>query len=378
MKKAFVSAVIAVGAMVSIAGAQANPKVYTPQFDNSPTNGDDVPAVQVWLDERSLRFGDFVRPYVATDPEAYLTVIRVTTDGQLRVLYPQYPNQQVKYQPGQFANDRLPITTTEAFSVRESNGTGFIFAIASYYRFNYRYYTTGARWSTARLSSAGRFGSPFQIVRSFVEEITEGSDSYSLDYVMYDTDASGYRSRYATRHRGYAFDDYYDMCLNAFGYAYNNYCRGYSGYGYPYIVVGTPRNPGERPPRKNMRIRPLVHDPVIPHAPRQPEPVEGRQATRDASDRFEAARQRRLRDTDASRGRTPSTIPMRERENQNSEPRIYRPENDSRRAQPRPEPMIAAPQRAPEPRIERSASPPPPPPRIERDQTPREKPRKDN
>jgi len=192
--------------------------------------------------------------------------------------------------------------------------------------------------------------------------------------VMYDTDASSYRSRYATRHRGYAYDDYYDLCLNAFGYAYNNtYCRGYGGYGFPYIVVSTPRNPGNPAPRKNMKIRPLVHDPVLPHAPRQPEPVEGRQATRDASDRLDASRLRRLRDTDGSRGRTPSTVPMREREHPNSEPRIYRPENDSRRAQPRPEPMVAAPQRAPEPRIERSA-----PSRIERDHTPREKPRKDN
>jgi hypothetical protein len=354
MKRVFVSALIAASAMASLAGAQASPKVYTPQFDNSPANGNDVPQVEVWLDERSLHFGDLVRPSVATDPEAYLTVIRVTTDGQLRVLYPQYPNQQVKYQPGQFANDRLPVTTTEAFSVRESNGTGFIFAIASYYRFNYRYYTTGARWSTTRLSSAGRFGSPFQIVRSFVEEITEGSDAYSMDYVMYDTDASGYRSRYAARHRYYAFDDYYDLCLNAFSYSYYNYCRGYSAYGTPYIIAGAPRYPGHPAPRKNMKIRPLVHDPVLPHPPREPQPVEGRQALPDR-DRFEAERQ----------GRLPSA------------PRIYRPEADAQRAKPRPEPMIAAPQPRPEPRIERRASPPPPP-RVERDPAPREKPRKDN
>ena len=377
MKKVVVSALIAASAAASLAGAQANPKVYSPQFDNSPVNGNDVPQVEVWLDERSLHFGDIVRPSVATDPEAYLTVIRVTTDGQLRVLYPQYPNQQVKYQPGQFASDRLPVTTTEAFSIRESNGTGFIFAIASYYRFNYRYYTAGARWSTARLSSAGRFGSPFQIVRSFVEEITEGSDAYSMDYVMYDTDASGYRSRYATRHRGYAFDDYYDLCLDAFAVSYYNYCRGYAAYGNPYIVVGTPRYPGNPAPRKSMKVKPLIHDPVLPHAPREPQPVEGRQAIPDR-DRFEAARQRRLRDNDAGRPRSPENVPMTERERP-SQPRVYRPDPDAQRARPRPEPMIAAPQPRPEPRVEqRRADPPPPPPRIEPERAPREKPGKDN
>ncbi|HEX6574105.1 MAG TPA: hypothetical protein VF042_03965 [Gemmatimonadaceae bacterium] len=372
MRHPLVSAFLMLASVTSAAGAQANPKVYTPQFDNSSANGDDVPAVQVWLDERSLHFGDLIRPSVATDPGAYLTVIRVTTDGQLRVLYPQYPSQQIEYQPGRFANDRLPINTTNAFSLTESNGTGFVFAIASYYRFNYRYYSSGNQWSIGRLASASRFGSPFQIVRSFVDEITEGSDSYSMDYVMYDMDQGQYRSRYATRHRGYAYDDYYDLCLNAFDYYYN-YCRGYSGYGYPYIVVGNPRplNPSAR---KNMKIRPLVHDPVLPHVPREPGVVEGLQAQPDRDrDRIEAARRERmLRRNDGTR-RGPSDVPRTERPM--NEPRIYRPEMDSRRAQPRPEPMVAAPQRMPAPRIERRAEPPP---RIERDPAPREKPRKDN
>jgi hypothetical protein len=245
MKKIVVAAVSAIFSIASVTHAQANPKVYSPQFDKeAQRSGDDVPQVRVWLDDNSLRVGDIIRPYAVTEPGAYLTVVRVTTDGELRVLYPQQPRNQTRYRDGQFANDRLPINGDAAWTVKEGSGNGFVFAIASYYKFDYSYYSnseTSQWWSTARLASAGRYGSPFEIVRRFVEEISEGSDSYSMDYIMYDVNANGYRSRYASRYRGYGYSDYVDLCYNSFSVSYYSYCRGY--YGYPFVVAGNPSTP---------------------------------------------------------------------------------------------------------------------------------------
>ena len=251
MTRSFVAALSAIVVASSLATAQANPKVYSPQFDNeSNQSSDDVPQVQVWLNQRGFRYGEEIRPYVQTEPGAYLTVVRVTSDGQLRVLYPRRPDYQARYKEGMFANDRLPDAADRAGYANEGTGNGFVFAIASYYRFNYGYYSNGSWWSNARLANAGRYGSPFEIVRRFIEEIMDGSDSYSMDYVMYDVIGDRYRSRYATRFANYAFNDYLDLCLNSFGYTYYNYCRGYGyGYGYefPTVVIN---NPNPRDPAK--------------------------------------------------------------------------------------------------------------------------------
>ena len=331
-KTGFVAAYAALFAIASAAQAQSEPRVYSPQFGNE--NESDVPQVQIWLDDKSFSYGDVIRPYVTTDPGAYLTIIRVTTDGSLHVLYPREPRDQVPYSSARFSNDRVPMTGTSGFAVRESTGNGFVFAISSYYRFNYSYYSNRGRWSTSRLASASRFGSPFQIVRSFVEEITEGSDSYSMDYVMYDVNGRTYRSRYASRFRNYAYGDYYDLCLNAFDRYYYSYCGGYGGYYNPYIVVRTPSNPVPHK-GKSMRGRPLVHDPVLPQ-PQQP--AVGHFPLPDPGERSAMARRERM-----LRDARPRVEPRME---SHDAPRAYRPPADApvsrpiQRSEPRAEPRI--------------------------------------
>lgn len=372
MKRAAFAAASSIIAFASLAHAQAEPRVYTPQFDNeAQQRANDVPQVQVWLNDRSLNYGDIIRPSVVTEPGAYLTVIRVTTDGELRVLYPRQPQNQTRYRDGQFANDRLPLGGDGAAYVRESTGNGFVFAIASYYRFDYSYYSNNnGWWSTARLANAGRFGSPFEIVRRFTEEIMNESSSYSMDYVMYDVNSNYYRSRYASRYRSYSFNDYLDLCLNTYSSSYYNYCHGYGyGFGYPLVVVGNP--PGGNPTTpntKSMRIRPLVPDPAVPHGPELTAPQGRFPVGSPSEDAAVARRERMLRD---ARPGTEPVQPMM-RPEPRGEPRM------EPRMQPRPEPRS-------EPRIEmRRADPPPPQPRVEvraappSPPPPRERPQKDN
>jgi hypothetical protein len=358
--------------------SQSSPRVYSPQFGDQATSDSDIPEVHVWLDDASFRAGDLVRPHVETDEDAFVTVFRVTTDGEIKVLYPSDPTRQEGYRSGMFSNDLIPVRSgqdgTTGFYIREGTGNGFVFAVASYFKFNYRYYSPNGQWSLARLASASRFGSPFQIVRSFVEEITEGSSSYSMDYVMYDVRATQYQSRYASRFRSYGYDDYYGLCLSAFGAFYSGYCRGYYGgyYAPGVIVVNQPSTP--RPNGSHRRMtKPLVPDPMVPSVPRDPVPAEGTVAT--SVSREQAAIERREK---AMREARPQVNPQVERQADppprvfRSQPTVSRPEPrvEAPRAEPRPAPRVESPRPMPSApaRVEvrnepvRPAPPPPPPP----------------
>lgn len=370
MRETGLLAALAIVSVGSVALAQSDPRAYTPRLGRGGAQSDDAPTVQVWLDERSYGFGDIIRPYVATESGAYLTVIRVSTDGELKVLYPARPSFPRRFREGQFPDDKLPLNSIDqSFYVRESAGSGFVFVIATFDRMNYSYYTSGNQWSYARLAGANRFGNPFQIARSFIEQVTTGD--YSMDYVMYDVDGARYRSRYASRYRHYANDDYLDLCLGAFDSWFRPYCRAYDGGHYgPYVIVNYPLQP--QPGKgKSMRVRRVVPDPVLPHrAPAEPHPLEGRLPTDDPAEEAAAAR----RDQMPSNARPriePRVQPL-------EEPRIYRPQPDPAitRRSPVSEPRYEPPrieQRRPDPspvaqpRVEvRNDPPPQPPPRQER------------
>jgi hypothetical protein len=367
------------------AQAQARPRVYTPdpQADNQ-AYPNDAPQVDVWLDEYTYRFGDIIRPRFIAEPGAYVTIVRVSSDGDLRVLYPRVPQLQVRYRDGDLAYDRIPVSSDGANYVKESRGTGFVFAIASFNRFNYSYYSSGNFWSTARLANAGRFGNPFQIMRSFAEETVGGNGDYSIDYEMYTVEGSQYRSRYASRYNSYSYNDYLESCLDTFGPSWYSYCSSRNHYYGPLIVVSNPpSNPSGS--RKNMRIKPLVVDPVVPNVPLHPQPLEGRlPVTNPSEDAAMARREQMLRSARPRVGGDTGGSSQ-------AAPRIYRPaaepsvsrpapRNDAPRAEPQVRRAEPPPQQQ-QPRVEVRNDPPqqaaPPPPRAEPSQKV-ERPHKDN
>ena len=323
------------------AGAQVRP-------DRDRVTGltaDFAPPVDLWLDQVSYDRGARMRPYFTTEPGAYVIVVRVTSDGELRVMYPTRPTEQRPYVLGQFANDRLPFSGDAALDLHESTGTGFVFAIASYRRFDFSQFSLGSRWNSAKLAQFGRYGNPFQIVNAFVDRMLPGNDEFSLDYEVYEVYSGGRRSAYGAGIYGstgyWALSDYHDACLSAFGYRRSYYCRSYRGGYYGPIIVANPGRP-RVPQGKLMRgPRPVVPDPLLPSPPMNPPPAEGRQAQSNAADR--AARdyyQRKVRSrTDDPRAwSAPQPV---NRDGPRSEPRapvIYRtiPQNEPR-SEPRPQ-----------------------------------------
>lgn len=304
-------------------------------------SSDFAPPIDLWLDQVSYDRGARMRPYFATEPGAYVVVVRVTSDGELRVMYPTRPSEQRPYVLGQFANDRIPFSSDAGLDLHESSGTGFVFAIASYRRFDFSPFSLGSRWNTARLAQFGRYGDPFQIVNGFVDRILPGNEDFSLDYELYEVYSGGRRSAYGAGIYGstgyWALGDYHAACLTAFGSRRSYYCRSYNGGYYGPFIVANPGKP--RAPRgKTMKgPRPVVPDPALPTPPNETPPAEGRQASPDAADR--AARdyyQRKLRTRTADPRvyAVPRSVDGGRREIQPRAPVIYR---TTPRSEPRPQ-----------------------------------------
>jgi hypothetical protein len=375
----FTASGLLLAAMASGLPAQtASPRVF------SPRESENAPQIDLWLDQVSYNIGDRIAPHFQSEAGAYVTIVRVTSDGEVRVLYPQEPRDQRQFEPAQLVNDRVPYSSLDRrFEVYESQGMGFVFAIASFSKFNYSYFTSGGDWSLNHLSSI-RYGDPFEIVRRFADRTLGDGSDFSMDYVSYQVYNDAPQSRYATRYAYNTYDDYYNSCLSAFGYGYTLYCQPYY-QDYPIVILTGPRGPRTNIPSDRhyagKHIRPRVGDPLVHGAPSEPQPVaEGRLPNNtSASEAAAASRRERLLKTATPRDRGAPNVDSRAVD---AAPRIYtaperttpdRPRYEPQRAAPAPrsEPeRVAPPVRSEPPRIEMRPEPPraqpaPPPPRVE-------------
>jgi hypothetical protein len=288
----FASALLVAGYASPSVAQTASPRVFSPEEETGY-----APPVDVWLDQTDYRYGARIRPHFRSEPGAYVTIVRVTTDGQLQILFPSRPGRQKALTVAEVKDDRVPFAGYPAFTVNESSGTGFVFAIASYRRFDYKYYSSGGQWDVFRLASSGRYGDPFEIMRTFVDLTLDDDAEFSMDYATYEVIDGGRRSRYSSRYSFATLDDYYDRCYSAFGLSFSYYCRNYGYYsGYYGPVIGVaPRAPAVAA-KSRPSVKPLVPDPVLPHMPREGEAAQGRQAAREPGEAAAYARERMLRE----------------------------------------------------------------------------------
>lgn len=294
--------------MLAAASSVSNAQVQPERDRPGRLESDFAPPIDLWLDQASYDRGARMRPFFSSEPGAYVVVVRVTSDGELRVMYPSRPNEHRPYFLGELANDRVPYDGDPSLNLHESSGQGFVFAIASYKRFDFSSFTQGRMWSTARLATFGRYGDPFQVVNKFIERVLPRTADFSLDYEVYEVYSRGSRSVYSTTSYGgrYGYssiDDYHDACLTAFGNRYSYYCRSYRGGYYGPIIVGNPGRPRTPtvPGSKMKRPRPVSPHPIVPESPIEPQPAEGRTPAADRADRAEQIERARDRYRDLER-----------------------------------------------------------------------------
>jgi len=146
----------------------------------------DAPGIRVWISSRDLfHRGDRPRVFYRTERDAFVTVLRVDTDGRVDVLFPRGPDDD-NYAYGGTTYAVSGSGRNEAFVVDDDPGVGYLFAVASEEPFDYHALLDGQRWDT-RLASGGRVhGDPLQTLEEMVvQTLPEGYTDFDTHLIPY-------------------------------------------------------------------------------------------------------------------------------------------------------------------------------------------------
>ena len=346
------------------------------------------PRVEIWTDRGDDPYasGQGVRVHFRTEQDAYVTILRIDTDGRVRVLFPREPWEDNFARGGR--DYEVPgRDSRDAFYIDDSPGVGYIFAVVAGDAFVYDALENHDHWDYRAISDGRVHGDPYVAVTDLAERIVPAG------YGDWDYDLAPY---YVQRHYDYPRFLCYD-CHSYVNYSswspYDYTCTRFrivvfdDPYYYPYRSYGATRVVFTRPLRPEPRFifkdrqasdafvtrvrarpaddtqrhevgvrgRDLVGTGVIPPPAVQPRPrpVSG--------DQGDGARDReRDRDRPRERARPPDAPAHPERREpppRRAEPPVAAPPPAPRPA-PRAEPRREAPPPKSAPRVEPKRDPP--------------------
>jgi hypothetical protein len=210
----------------------------------------DRPRVNVWLNrEDPYRTGEPARVYFKSNTDAYITVLRIDTDGRIRVLFPIEPWED-NFARGGRTFEVLGRSQDDAFRIDDAAGVGYVFAVAAPDPFYYDEITRGDHWDYRAISDGQVRGDPYVAMTDLAARIA-GSNEYDYDVAEY----------YVEQHYDYPRF----VCYDCHGYVSYQYWDPYSAfcsrfriviyddpYYYPYrhyggrVAVVHPYRPGPR------------------------------------------------------------------------------------------------------------------------------------
>jgi len=211
--------------------------------------------IEVWTNrgDDAYASGQGARVFFRTEADAYVTVLRVDTDGRVRVLFPLEPWEDNFARGGreyevQGGYDR------DAFSIDDYPGVGYIFAVASADPFVYDAFETGDHWDYRAIADGRVHGDPYVALTDLAQRIVPA------DYRDWDYDITPY---YVNRHYDYPRFLCYD-CHTYVSYplwsVYDYTCVRFrivvfdDPYYYPYRYYGGTRVVFTRPYRPEPRF----------------------------------------------------------------------------------------------------------------------------
>ena len=202
----------------------------------------DEGEVRVWLAEPDdlLRRGDRARVSFRADERGFVTVVRIDTDGELHVLFPDSPHDDGYVSEGRTYH-------AWPFRVDDDHGVGYVFAVWSPDPFDYYQLRERDRWGH-RLASWRVRGDPYIAADDFARQIVERSTSY---YAI-DVDEYSVGRRYSYPRfmcydchaaRSYhSWDPYSHRCVNVRVIVYDDpYYYPYRRYRGTRVVYARPR-----------------------------------------------------------------------------------------------------------------------------------------
>jgi hypothetical protein len=209
--------------------------------------------VSVWLNKSDpYSRGDRARVYVSAEQDAYLTVLRIDTDGRVRVLFPQDPWDD-NWVPGGRTFEVEDRDGGRAFRVDDPPGAGYVFAIASEERFDYSTIVTERdHWDYRTIADGQVRGDPYVAVTDLAERIVGAQADYDYDLAQYDVERHYEYPRFVCYDCHayapyYAWNPYGHTCVRFRVVIYDDpYYYPYRYYGGRRVVVVRPRRPQPR------------------------------------------------------------------------------------------------------------------------------------
>jgi hypothetical protein len=143
--------------------------------------------IELWTDrDDPYPRGSAAHLYLSVDRPSYVAVLRVDTDGRIRMLFPGDPRGDNYVRNG----SALEVTGTRgghSFIVNDYPGIGYLFAIASPNPLDFRNITRGDYWDY-RLIDGGRIqGDPYVSLTDLAARMAP-DDDYDYDVVPYYVD----------------------------------------------------------------------------------------------------------------------------------------------------------------------------------------------
>jgi Domain of unknown function (DUF4384) len=214
------------------------------------------PKVEVWTNrgEDPYAAGQFVHVSFQTDQDAYVTVLRIDTDGRVRVVFPREPWED-NFARGGRVYEIQGRASSAGFRVDDYPGEGYLFAVAAADPFTYDPIESDQRWNYEMVGAGGRIrGDPYAALTGLAERIVSSEDG------DWDYDITPY---YVQRHYDYPRFLCYDCHTYASFRSWNPYdysCVRFrivvfdDPYYYPYRSYGGTRVVFRRPLRPEPRF----------------------------------------------------------------------------------------------------------------------------
>ncbi len=152
-----------------------------------PVSVDYRPRVEVWTDRGDSPYtsGQGVRAHFRADRDAFVTILRVDTDGRVRVLFPREPWEDNFARGGRDYEVQGGVDR-DAFYIDDYPGVGYLFAVASADPFVYDGIQSRDHWDY-RLIADGRVrGDPYVALTDLAQRIVpDGYSDWDYDITPY-------------------------------------------------------------------------------------------------------------------------------------------------------------------------------------------------
>src|SRR2546430_3010686 len=153
----------------------------------APTSGDYRARIEVWTNRGDDPYGSgqSVRVYFRADQDAYVTILRVDTDGRVRVLFPREPWED-NFARGGRDYEVLNGSDRAAFYIDDYPGEGYVFAVTAADPFVYDVIESGDHWDYRVIADGRIRGDPYVALTDLAQRIVPGGYSdWDYDLVPY-------------------------------------------------------------------------------------------------------------------------------------------------------------------------------------------------